>query len=1077
VTGRPPNGEGGVGPPDGAATGDDLPREYAPVRSVDTGAVALIAAGDSRIALASVSGGISVLAPEAADGAQFGVEGRPRGLAVGSLVYVAVDDRVFGYGLDGSRRWEAPLDGVTALCWVPGPSRVVAATDAGEFVLLDAADGSERGRIDRTHADVSETVLLAGRNDEFLAGESWYLTGFDADGRRRGEAMLDGMITGVGLLDGVAVASLHGDRVVGIDADDGSTQWSRPLDVDWLAQRGDGELYAAAADRGIVRLTADGDVTDVGVVAADSAQVATTTDGGLACRIDGRTAEVLRPRASLSGVELELTPASLRVDEDLVVAVENRGGSTTGTVRVSAQGASFRPESRRVSLDAGDRTDLRFTLTDATDSRAATHASFAPADADSDPLETRATLSIRASTPTPAVDTRTVGIEAGIATVEATVHMPDGSDLPAVSLSPGDVDIASEPGQSSASRTLSLPLGTDRLTATTADGESVDTALSLPAAPLSASVDARDDGFVDVTVANDAGVPVDDDVRVTGAPLSTSVERSVSLSPGDQLTLVLPAAHAGAGEVRVDAAVVDTAVAVSLDRAALSSPDDPDPTPARRGDPPRSGPSTARDAGTDASVHAARDDPSAAPPDREPVAAGPDRDTTQGLGDPGVDEHRPTGSSAPPDDRHASPRDAVPESADENDTQRDRPDRDADRRPARREAPPADETQSPRSDTASEAGARPDVADADSPEHPSAAPPSPDAADPSDHPVGPVGSADPDDPVASTSRDPIDLTRRLESDAARAGHAVEELLTLQNHSSEPQSVTLRSDGVETTVELRPESSATTTRYHAGWDAASIEMPGVTACVDEFEATVPAASIPVESAPVVVRPALSVRSDTTDVRLDVHNDLDTACSVLEIGSRGFSTAVRFEEFEVDPGGEGTRETTYKGTPAERPALTFVRTDRQQRPLQTLAAVHESTTPPVSVVVDAVDVLGDRDTNVVLRIRNDGGAPLDVRVEAVGTAPDEYLYAAGEFEGLEPGATVTHRIECTAADDHIELPVELEATPVDGGGDSRSTTVSVSGDRTADAGSWQVDVDEETSALPAALSTPLDADSTE
>jgi len=74
-------------------------------------------------------------------------------------------------------------------------------------------------------------------------------------------------------------------------------------------------------------------------------------------------------------------------------------------------------------------------------------------------------------------------------------------------------------------------------------------------------------------------------------------------------------------------------------------------------------------------------------------------------------------------------------------------------------------------------------------------------------------------------------------------------------------------------------------------------------------------------------------------------------------------------------------------------------------------------------------------------------------------------------------VTHRIECTAADDHIELPVELEATPVDGGGDSRSTTVSVSGDRTADAGSWQVDVDEETSALPAALSTPLDADSTE
>ena len=1047
MTGRAPDGEGDAGPPNGGAAGDGLPREYAPVRSVDTGAVALVAAGDSRIALASVSGGISVLAPEAADGAQFGVEGRPRGLAVGSLVYVAVDDRVFGYGLDGSRRWEAPLDGVTALCWVPGPPRVVAATDAGEFVLLDAADGSERGRIDRTHADVSETVLLAGRNDEFLAGESWYLTGFDADGRRRGEAMLDGMITGVGLLDGVAVASLHGDRVVGIDADDGSTQWSRPLDVEWLAQRGDGGLYAAA-DRGIVRLTADGDVTDVGVVAADSAQVAITTDGGLACRIDGRTAEVLRPRGSLPGVDLELPPASPRVDEDLVVAVENRGGATTGTVRVSAEEASFRPESRRVSLDAGERADLRFTLVEATGSRVATHASFAPADAASDAVETRATLSVPASTPTPTVDARTVGVEAGAATVEATVHMPDGSDLPAISLSPGDVDIASDPGQSSVSRTLSLPLGTDRLTATTADGESVDTTLSLPAAPLSASVDARDDGFVDVTVANDAGVPVDDHVRVTGDPLSTTVARSVSLSPGDRLTLVLPAARAGAGEVRVDAAVIDTAVTVSLDRAAIPSPDETDPTPARRGDSPRGGPSTARDAGTDASVHAARDDPSAAPPDREPAAAG---------SDPG-----------------------------------------ADRRAARRETPPEDETRSVRSDTTPDSSTRPDAADADSPEHPSAASPSPDTADPSTSGVHnstetPIGSGtdgsssdpsdhaarsdDPDDAVGSTSRDPIDLTRSLESDAVRAGHAVEELLTLQNRSSEPQSVTLRSDGTETTVELRPEASATTTRYHAGWDAASIEVPGATARVGEFEVAVPAASIPVESAPVVVRPALSVRSDTTDVRLDVHNNLDTACSVLEIGSRGFSTAVRFDGFEIDPGCEGTRETTYQGTPAERPALTFVRTDRQQRPLQTLAAVHESTTPPVSVVVDAVDVLGDRDTNVVLRIRNDGGAPLDVRVEAVGTAPDEYLYAAGEFEGLEPGATATHRIECTAADDHIELPVELEATPVDGGGDSRSTTVTVSGDRTADAGSWQVDVDEETPALPATLSTPLDADSTE
>ena len=177
------NGEHGAS---GETAADDLPRAYASVRSTDTGAVALVAAGGSRLALASVSGVISVLAPDAEGDAQFDLEGRPQGLAVGSLVYAAVDDTVYGYSFDGTRRWETSLDGVTALCWVPGPSRVIAATNTGAFVFLDADEGTERGRIDRIHEDVSEEVLLAGRNDEFLAGESWYLTGFGPEGDRRG---------------------------------------------------------------------------------------------------------------------------------------------------------------------------------------------------------------------------------------------------------------------------------------------------------------------------------------------------------------------------------------------------------------------------------------------------------------------------------------------------------------------------------------------------------------------------------------------------------------------------------------------------------------------------------------------------------------------------------------------------------------------------------------------------------------------------------------------------------------------------------------------------------------------------
>jgi hypothetical protein len=1083
VTGRASEGGADDDTPDGVA-GGDLPREYASIRSVDTGAIALIAAGDSRIALASVSGGVSVLAAGPDDGAQFGVEARPRGLAVGPLVYVAVDDHVFGYGFDGARRWEAPLDGATALCWVPGQSQVVAATDTGEFVLLDDADGTERGRIDRTHADVSETVLLAGRGEEFLAGESWYLTGFGPDGGRRGEAMLDGTITGVGLLEDVAVVSLHGDRVVGVDADDGAIRWELHLGVEWLAPRGDGGLYAAA-DQGIVRITADGAVTDVGIDAVDSAQVAITTDGGLACRVDGRTAEVLRPAASLAGVDLDVPATSLRVGEELAVAVENRGGATTGTVRVSADGGSFRPESRQVSLDADERTELGFTLAEAAGSRVAARATFTPADAGgSEPTEAEATLSVPSSTRTPVVDTDVTSVDDGAATVEVTVRTPDGSDLPAVSLSPGGVDIGPEPGRSSVSRALSLPLTTERVTATTGDGESVDAAVSPPTTPLSASVDGRDDGFVDVTLRNDAEVPVHDDVRVTGDPLSAPVERSVSLSGGDRLTLALPAVRAGVGEVHVDAAAVEATAAVSLDRAALPSAGGTDAPPEGRddhahagqerdagADTPTRSTQDARDAGADTLTHAARDTPSATPPDRETAPPGPDSapDPTRPSTGPRPDEQRPAGT---PDASAPTPADDGPTASNEavtggDDTARDRPDSGADARAERHGDASVDEPRATRPDADHDTGSPSGSVDAGGPRGPGPAP------SPSDS----AALDDASDPPAP--RDPIDLHRSLDSDTAHEGHALEETLTVENRSPEPKSITLRSDSDAATVELRPEASATATRYHAAWDTSSIEVPAVTASADGAEATVPGVSVPVESAPVVVRPALSARSTTTDVRLDVRNNLETSCSVLEIGSKGFSAGVGFDGFDVAPGDDATRETTYQGTPTERPALTLVRIDRRQRPLQTLAAVHDSDAPPVSVAVDSVDTLGDRDTNVVLRLENEGGAPVDVRVEATGTAPDEYLYAPGEIDALDPGSTATHRIECTVDDDSVELPVELEVTPVDGADDPQSTAVTVSGDRTDDAERWRVDAEGEADApaLPDALSTPLDVRSSE
>ena len=1063
MTGRIPDG----GAPDEATPDNDRPVAYTAVQSVDSGSIARIAVADSRIALASVSGGITVLTPDTDDIAQFSVEERPRGLAVGPLVYVALDDCVLGYDTDGSKRWESPIDGVSALCRISDPSGVVAATDAGEFVILDASDGTERHRIDRTHADVSETVVLAGRDTEFLAGESWYLTGFGADGDRRGEAMLDGTITGLGLLDGVSVVSLHGDRIVGVDAADGTTRWTRDLGVEWLAPQGSDGLYAAS-DRGIVCITPGGEVTDAGVDAPDAAQVAITTDGSLACRIDGRTAEVLRPRAAVSGVDVEITPASLRVGEELTVTVANPGGPTTGTVHVSGEEASVRPDSRSVSLDADDQVTLRFTLADAVGSQVTIRAAFEPADGQGDDRSvTQTTVTVPESTSAPAVDAECLHVTDGTGSVELAVETPDGSDLPAVSVAPGDTTIDPESGRSVAARTLSVPLGTDQLTITTDDADPIDVELSVPPAPLSAAIQGRDDGFVDVTIANDATVSVDDEVRVTGDLLAAPVERSVSLDPGDRLTLAVPTAHSGSGEIRVDAAVISTVATVTLPRAAFPAaetmeatdrnarprehqagpPSSPDARPADTNASPRGG-DTAASARTD-------ETPDRTPQRRESARSDTRTDSTAGRDGTTA----PTGTAAEPESTN------------------DRPER-------------GDARSDARSESADDRAVHPDTEDtlsASDSESTGAAEPS----SPGDSSLGPVSSGsggpnahtDPSpgqpadtprdaDAGAPVSRESIDLSRRLESESAHEGHAIEETLTIENPAAESQSVTIEADDERVTLEVPPDATATVSRYHAGWDTDSIELPAVTARTDAAEASAPAASIPIESAPVVVRPALSVQSTSTDIRLDVRNNLDTTCSVLEIGSKGFPSTVGFEAFDVAPDATGRREASTDGTPAERPALTFVRIDRRQRPLQTVAAVDERTTPPITVTVDAVETVGDRDTNVVVRVRNDGGSPLDVHIEATGDAPDEYLYTAEDIDALDPGADAVHQIECTVDDDRIELPIELTATPT-GDDDSRATTVVVSGDRTAETSTWQVAAEaDDAPDLPTTLSTPLD-----
>jgi hypothetical protein len=1022
----------GAGSSTGTGTGrDDIdPAEegYALVRSLDTGSVAKTAVGTDRIALASVSGGISVLGvgDDVDEQTQFGVDGRPRGLAVGPLLYVALDGRVLGFDDDGSRRFEADVDGVVALGSLPGASLLIAVTDGGELVGLDALEGTERFRTERPHDDVSEHVALAGWDEAFLSGASWYLTALGLDGEILDEVDLDGSITAMGALSDLAVVALRDGRLVGVDVESGATHWTQDCEVDWLAPRGSQHLYAASDGR-IFRVSEDGTIRDVvriagpdgsGAGSGDSSgdaegRVATTTAGTLACRIAGRTVEVFRPRASLPNVELHIPSTSIREGDDVDVAVESRGVAVEGSVSLRSEDASFRPESRSVTLDADERATVSFVVADAAASSVAVTAGFAEEGAETEDTlsaRTEETLRVRpASTDPPAAsdtsaseppaetpdsaaasesgaESTAVSIEAacrriehGAAVVDVTVRTDEGATLPRVSISPGELTVEPTSGQSSLQRTVSVPLDSPRVSVTPDRGdrddvgsaEPIERALSLPDRPLSVTVEAGEEGFVDVAFENAASVPIEDEARVTGAVLPDAVERPISLSPGARLTLALPAVDDGPAEIRVETAAATASEAIRIEDAAFGL--------ARREVPSRT---------------------------------------------PGADE-----GAEPPVDASATAgaQDATPSTESARDTERSAFEDDPDTSGFEFE------------DEGRAASAQPAEADSDSG-------------------VSPV---------------PFELSRDLGADAVPAGHAVQETIVIENTGTTPLSVTLASeaDSESAEVEVPPEGSTRMTRYHAAWDADTVSIPAVTARTPNGERSLPAASVNVEDAPVVVRPSLFVRDAETDVRVELRNNLDRRCTVSEIGSKGFSKSVAFDRFEVSPGAIETAETTYEGTPAEDPSLTFVRIEQRRRPIRTIAPVHRRASAPIDVAVESVDALSERDTNVVLRLENESDAALDVDVEATGDAPDDYLYSMSTIEALVPGETATHRVECTVDDDHIELPVELRIVPAldrdgtdpngddaDVNGDNADvieTTVVVSGDRDKDADAWNVE----------------------
>ena len=127
----------------------------------------------------------------------------------GSIAAADLDSVVYLWAPDGAERWSVTLDTPAArLRFSPAGDRLAAATDGGELLLLDAADGTERARLAPPARENGAALPLL------------YSLAFSPDGRAVIAGDADGGVTlwelgGAAAPAGTVLASPHTDSVEG----------------------------------------------------------------------------------------------------------------------------------------------------------------------------------------------------------------------------------------------------------------------------------------------------------------------------------------------------------------------------------------------------------------------------------------------------------------------------------------------------------------------------------------------------------------------------------------------------------------------------------------------------------------------------------------------------------------------------------------------------------------------------------------------------------------------------------------------------------------------------------------------
>lgn len=966
--------------------------ESAPPSAVGTGPETIAFGMDDRITLVSGNERITI------DHGEPIVD-----IAVGDRLLVLSAATLTAYSLDGDRVWthdatEAYAVELNASCECCG------VLDADYLRYVDVASGRERLAVERSRSGTPDDGFVATPTG-FVIGTWSFLTGIDSNGEVAFDRDLSAVVRSVAAADGIVIAALQSEQLVGLSATNGEDQWRTELDARQVTPAGGGETFVSTGE-GVLVVGDDG--TTEPVPDLPNCDVYATTDGSIVCSVRDGTIATHVP--DVGRVDVEVPTGSVGVGGTVNVRLSNPTDTEqTVETALAVDGCELSPAERTVTIGAEEAVVVDFPvaevrregLADTTvmvDGEPAVRESIEVEDAASGGLAVETTLS----------PTR---IDDGVAEIGVTVENVGGVPLDSIRLleagteatdvAPGDVWEGTVTRPYEPERPVSVGLEVAR-----GDRRREYAPMcSLPPMPTIDAVIERD--ALRATVAVDGDVPVTDQL-VVEMPGAGRVRLPVTIE-GEELLLVVPQYESGVA--RIALAAVETEERVRI-------------------------PGTGSFTGTAASSTQSSGS-------SQPTIRGDSTDTNRSSGGNGSIE-----SNQPEDARSADTTSVADAGRSGNDETNDL---NVDTRANPSATQPSDPGSSRTANENVDQGGKADTArtgDASSGEAGGAS-----TDKPSDTSTARSDGADVNNTETSLS-----VTRQAPATTPGVGHAIRDQILVENNG-DPVDVALDDGDRVELGRVGRDETVSVERFAAASDVNGLTLPAVTVEADENVVDkVDAKSV------VVTDEALDVSTIVDPANGAVtavfKNDGDEPRRVTGIepgpdGGRGELSTT------VSAGGTATVETAVLEPPAPGdvvPLSFWVESpDGDTRRSDVLAAVDATSgqgdASHLDVAISPDTQVAGEYSSVVLSVENVGDTPLkDVSVAADGDPIDEMFYSPARREVVEPASRIEHFVDLESGltKPAFEVTVTYEAE-----GTAHEYVVEASGPAVDDEEAWTED----------------------